>query len=234
MKTKRHHKWTLFAVILLVQSGNLAAAVEPQSSGWLSFNNGLLVLMALLIIALVFKVKHTAAKLSRLRADLDELSRTDHPTQLFKRHYFEKRLYEVFELHIRNKSSNSVLMLVEIDQMDEIKKNGQTAQELVVQRVVKIILERIRHTDLSGRFADDAFIILLRDTTIEPASKLVKELQTRIKEAEINYGQQSIQTTCSFGLAAYNENMDSCIDWIRSTDLALNAGKSQGHVGVYQ
>lgn len=221
----------------LVQAGvSQASSNSNTTQNWLTPGNLLLFLMLVLVVALVIKVKKTASSLNKVREDLNHMSRTDYLTQLFKRQYFEKRLYEVFERYIRKKSSNSVLMMIEIDNMDETQSSGQTASELVIQRVVKVILERVRNTDLSGRFTESCFIVLLRDTTIEPAEKLADELKDKIADTEIEYGEKTIGTTCSFGLAAYSEKMDSCIDWIQSADQALNAAKKQGpnKISTYQ
>ncbi|MCX7553198.1 GGDEF domain-containing protein [Marinicella sp. S1101] len=228
MTTKSYNKrTTLKAMFLLHVSAVLQAAENAsiETKTWLTLNNFLLIFMLVLVVILVIIVRKNATRLLALRNELNQMSRTDHLTQLYRREYFEKRLYEVFERHIRNKRSSSVLMMVEINDMDSILNSGQTASELVIQRVVKIILERVRNTDLSGRFANNTFIILLRDTTIEPAETLAKELREKIASAKIKYGEQTISTTCSFGLAAYDSSMDSCIDWIRSADQALNQAK---------
>lgn len=227
---------TWMSIFVCANIANASATSSGDVQTWMSLSNVLMALMIVLVVALVIKVRSNANTLQKMRDDINHMSRTDYLTQLFKRQYFEKRLYEVFERHIRKKSSNSVLMMIEIDHMDQIQRSGQTASELVIQRVVKVILERVRNTDLSGRFSENSFIVLLRDTTTEPAEKLAGELQQKIAEAEIQYGDQTIKTSCSFGLAAYSKQMDSCFDWIQSADQALNASKQQGtnKVSTYQ
>ncbi len=213
---------------LIGQTGFVYAANNDKVSMF-NFVNLLFFLLLIFIFLLVLKVRKNAKELDALRNDLRYLSRTDDLTQLYNRRYFEKRLYEIFEMHIRNKSSNSVLMMVGLDDFRSlVNDKGQSAGDLVVQTTARLIQERVRNTDLCGRFSEDTFLVLLHDATVEPAKKLAEKLCLKLKATEVLYGEKKFHTTCSIGLAAYHEGMVSCRDWIQHADQALNKAKLLG------
>lgn len=190
----------------------------------------LFLVLFVLIVLLVIKVRKYGKNLAKLEAELTHLSRTDELTQLLNRRYLEKRLYEDFEWHMRNKSSNSVLLMIEIDQFDSVTDNfGHAAGDLVVQTVASIIQDRIRNTDLCGRFAEETFLVLLRDTTTEPARSLADQVCEMVADTNMFYGQKTNNVTCCVGVAAYTEDMVSCRDWIQNAEKALYQAKQLGH-----
>lgn len=220
-------KW-VFMLWMFSQS-NVAAAQSGVNHSWLNITNLMFVVLIVLIVLLAIKAKSNASEINKLKRELKQLSRTDNLTQLFSRTYLEKRLYEVFERHLRNKSSNSVLMMVGVDGYSRLLKNsGQSAGDMVIKTTTKLLLERIRNTDLCGRFSADCFLILLRDSGIEPAQKLAEEIRLNLQNTDIRYGEQYLNSTCSIGLSAYAERMVSCRDWIQQADQALNRAKQLG------
>ncbi len=191
--------------------------------------NGLLFILIVAVVLLLYKVTTNAKALNKLRSELRHLSRTDDLTQLNNRRYSEKRLYQVFERHLRNNSANSVLLMLEIDDFDAVvNTSGQTAGDLVIQTVAGLVQDRVRNTDLVGRFATHTFMVLLRDTTTEPAKVLADEIRRLVANNQIMYGKQQINVTCSIGLRAYSSSMVSCRDWIQQADRALNRSKQLG------
>jgi len=219
---------SVFGTLLMSQSG-FVFAVTSSTSSLFNVVNLLFLSLSVLTVFLIVKVRNNAKILDKLRTELKYLSRTDDLTQLFNRRYLEKRLYEVFERHIRNKSSNSVLLMVGLDGFKSlVNDNGQSAGDLLVQTTASIIRERVRNTDLCGRFSENTFLVLLRDTTTEPAQKLAEEVRLKLHDNEILYGVQKFRATCSLGIAAYSDRMVSCRDWIQQADQALNKARQLG------
>lgn len=229
MNKKSQHIIKYLLMSSLMGQVSFVYAANASTSSLFSVVNVLYLLLSVLIIFLMVKVRSNAKVLDKLRKELKYLSRTDDLTQLFNRRYLEKRLYQVFERHIRNKSSNSVLLMVGLDGFQTmINNNGQSAGDLVVQTTASLIQDRVRNTDLCGRFSEDTFLVLLRDTTVEPAQLLAEEVRLKLLNAEILYGKQKFYTSCSLGIAAYSERMVSCRDWIQQADQALNKAKQLG------
>ena len=228
---KQNSKRILKNILLtsLMSQANFVAAENVSSASLFNVINLLFLLLFLVIVLLMVKVRNNAKVLDKLRSELKYLSRTDDLTQLFNRRYLEKRLYQIFERHIRNKSSNSVLLMIGIDGFQSMLNNsGQSAGDLVIHTTASLIQDRVRNTDLCGRFSEDTFLVLLRDTTSEPAKKLAEEVRLKLASTEVLYGQQKLNITCSIGLAAYSDRMVSCRDWIQQTDQALNRAKQLG------
>ena len=228
---KQNSKRILKNILLtsLMSQANFVAAENVSSASLFNVINLHFLLLFLVIVLLMVKVRNNAKVLDKLRSELKYLSRTDDLTQLFNRRYLEKRLYQIFERHIRNKSSNSVLLMIGIDGFQSMLNNsGQSAGDLVIHTTASLIQDRVRNTDLCGRFSEDTFLVLLRDTTSEPAKKLAEEVRLKLASTEVLYGQQKLNITCSIGLAAYSDRMVSCRDWIQQTDQALNRAKQLG------
>jgi diguanylate cyclase (GGDEF)-like protein len=227
MKTLYTQRIILWSSILVFPT--LLFAANTNDMVLFTGVNLLILLLSFLTVFLIYKVRKNAKTLDKLRKELKHLSRTDDLTQMFNRRYLEKRLYEVFERHIRNKSSNSVLLMVSLDNFRSTLNNkGQSAADLLVQNTAGVIQERVRNTDLCGRFSEDTFLVLLRDTTTKPAQKLAEEVRSKLQDTELLYGQIKLDTTCSLGLAAYSSDMVSCRDWIQQVDQALNKAKQLG------
>lgn len=218
----------VFCICLLSQINYSAAASDQEFNLNNPINIVLLVLMAVIVVMLV-KARSNAKALTKLQSEVKHLRRTDELTQLFNKRYMEKRLYEIFERHLRNTSSNSVLLMIGLDDFQMlVKDNGQSAGDLVVKNTAELIIDRIRNTDLCGRFTEDTFIVLLRDTTKQPAQKLAEQIRVMIQDTETLYGKQKLCITCSIGLAAHSDRMMSCRDWIQQADQALNRAKQLG------
>ncbi len=198
---------------------------------WLNWPVVVLFLLIVVIVILIIIVRNNGKTLDKLRSELEHLSRTDDLTQLYNRRYLDKRLYEEFEVHIRNKSSNSVLLMVELDHFQSIvDDHGHAAGDLVVQTVASLVYERVRNTDLCGRYGDVAFMVLLRNTTIEPARELAQQLSEKIKSTSIQYNNKELYVSCGVGLSPYSAEMDSCRDWIQQADQDLYRSKHQNSV----
>ncbi|WP_223786892.1 GGDEF domain-containing protein [Marinicella meishanensis] len=203
-----------------------AGGANPITNPWIL---ALFVVLFALIVFLVVKVRSYGNNLTLLETELTRLSRTDDLTQLLNRRYLEKRLYEDFEVHLRNPDANSVLMMVEVDQFDDLTDTfGHAAGDLVVQTIADIIQARVRTTDLCGRFAEEAFLVCLRDTSIKPATSLADEVRQKVADTDMFYGQKTNKVTCSVGLASLSQDMVSCRDWIQQAEQALYQAKQQG------
>lgn len=220
-------------MLILLQTQTVkASALSNQDlidqSTWLNWPAAVLLLLIVVIVFLIFKVRDNDKTLDKLRTELEHLSRTDDLTQLYNRRYLDKRLYEEFELHIRNKSSNSVLLMIELDDFQSVIDDyGQAAGDLVIQTEANLVYDRVRNTDLCGRYGDVAFLVLLRNTTAEPARILADEVCKKIKATQIQYSQQEFNVSCSIGLSAYSADMDSCRDWIQQADQDLYRAKQK-------
>ncbi len=188
----------------------------------------IVLLFALLVFAL-FKWSVTRNRL-RVNQQLMRIqSRTDELTQMLNRKYMEKRLFEVFELHLRQQQVNDVLIMIDVDEFKKVKvTHGHAAGDLVLQSVARLIFERFRNTDLCCRYGEHEYLVLLRDSGMENAQRIVEELRAKLANTLTSYEDQDIRVTCSIGLSAYSKNMVSCHDWIQQADLAAYEAKQQG------
>lgn len=197
----------------------------------------LLLILSAVIIFLIIKVLKNAQALVLHRDQLKILNRTDDLTQMFNRRYLQKRLYEEFEVQQRNNRADSVLVMIDIDKFKQINDSyGHLAGDLVIHVIAEMIQERLRTTDICGRFGGEEFLILLRNTNAKNAFNLAEQLRINIENKVIKYHDQTIKSTCSFGIAPFSSQMDSCHDWIQQADLAMYSSKQNGRnqTTIYQ
>jgi len=189
----------------------------------------LLLLLFVVIIVLIIKSLKNTQALAQHRDQLKILNRTDDLTQMYNRRYLQKRLYEEFELQQRNKRADSVLVMIDIDKFKHINDTyGHLAGDLVIQVIAEMIQERLRSTDICGRFGGEEFLILLRNTNAVNAFNLAEQLRTNIENKVIKYDDRIIKSTCSIGIAPFSDSMDSCHDWIQQADVAMYQSKANG------
>jgi diguanylate cyclase (GGDEF)-like protein len=202
------------------------AKFRLQQFIWLSV---LLLLFAVLIIVLIIRTKRDARALAAHAKKLKELTRLDDLTGMYNRRYLQKHLDQVFELFLRSKQANSVLLMLDIDRFKNINDTcGHLTGDLVLVNVAQIIQERVRSTDLCGRFGGEEFLILLRNTDTENAIELAEKLRIKIENLRIKHQDEEIGVTISIGVAAINLNMKLSSDWIKQADTAMYQSKQQG------
>ncbi len=210
-----------------------AQSARKSTGNELIFSNvgffTILILLILVIVFLIIRIKQITKQLSTQQQQLEKLSRIDDQTQLFNKWYFLKRLYEDFELYLRNPQTEAVLLMIDLDHFKNINETyGHASGDLVLEIVARIITQRTRKTDLCARYGGKEFLLLLRNTNADNAFKLAEELRADIQATKIQLADENINITCSIGIAAYNKQLQTCHDWIQYADKAMHLSKRKG------
>lgn len=193
---------------------------------WLT---ALLLILTTVIAYLVLRTKSDAKVLAEQHKKMKRLSRTDDLTQLYNRRYIQKRLYEEFELYLRKPQTNASLLMIDLDHFKAINDTyGHAAGDLVLEIVARMIDERSRKTDLFARYGGEEFLLLLRNTDADNALKLAEKIRTAIESKAIEFQGKIIHVTCSIGISAFNESLETCHDWIQQADMAMYQSKQNG------
>jgi diguanylate cyclase (GGDEF)-like protein len=126
--------------------------------------------------------------------------------------------------------SNSVLSFVMLD-IDHFKSindtHGHPCGDRVIKTLARLLTERLRKSDIVGRYGGEEFALLLPDTDVSVATRLVNGLRedfSRIGHSSTSY---EFRVTFSAGIASTppHTDMDSLI---RSADEALYDAKHAG------
>lgn len=151
----------------------------------------------------------------------------DFLTEVYNRHeLFELSNIEVYRAK-RHKSSICFL-LFDIDFFKKVNDTyGHLAGDLVIKSIAKSIKNRLRKTDIMGRYGGEEFLLVLSETNIEQGKIIAQELRELVQELDIYYNHIKINVTISIGIAEFKENME-LQDIINFADEALYKAKNSG------
>jgi len=133
-----------------------------------------------------------------------KLASIDELTGLHNRRSILNNLkHEVSLRYYRNIS----IIFFDIDDFKEINdKFGHPIGDIVIKEVGKIIKDTIRSYDIAGRYGGDEFVIVLPDTNLENAIIVAEKLKNNIENNRMNYENNIIKITSSFGVSSLLEN----------------------------
>ena len=129
-----------------------------------------------------------------------------------------------FEKAKRGKQKLS-LFIMDIDFFKKINDTyGHIKGDEILKRLAQIAKKQIRKSDIIARFGGEEFIILLPETPLIKAKKLVSRLRKRIKDDKIL---KKYNVTTSGGLTQYKKG-DSKKRFKERADKALYKAKKTG------
>lgn len=159
--------------------------------------------------------------------DLIDYANIDGLTGAYNHRYF----YENIEILCEDsKKSNIQLSLLMID-LDYFKKYndmyGHSKGDELLKEIASILHENLSPRDILCRYGGDEFSIILPDTNKETAYGIAN----RIREAVCGfdfYGKEQFDSgkmTLSIGVSTFNNETESCKDFIENADMALYRAK---------
>ena len=158
---------------------------------------------------------------------LDQSTR-DPLTGLNNRRSTLEELQNRFDLSQRHNRPLAVIMC-DLDHFKRINDTlGHGAGDLVLQEFGQRVKATLRTTDLAGRIGGEEFLLILPETDMEGAQLLAERLRDGTGEVPFDLPAESIQVTCSLGLATRSlEDRDGGALLARA-DGALYAAKRGG------
>ena len=214
---------------------------------WLLSGLFLLVVTAALVRFRLNQLSRKAHKLNQLVAkrtadlasankQLASQARTDYLTRLPNRLAFHEQ-YQTVLHHCQRAESPLCLALIDIDFFKQINDNfGHDAGDLVLRQVADLLQQRLRQQDVLARYGGEEFILLLPDTAVAGAQIICETLRLALQQLHIDYQQQQISVTATFGVVELNEPHNDLSYWQQRADKALYFGKKNGRdqVVLYQ
>ena len=175
------------------------------------------------------KAKHEQVKL---------LSETDHLTGLFNRQSLEYRSDILYQMSTSFRQPLSVIML-DLDHFKNINdRYGHIiGDECLIFTASYLRGYNLRKRDLIARYGGEEIIIILPDTTLDAAIEIAEQLCNGIKEYPIQFENEEIFLTASFGVAElFTAKAISIRHLITCADQALYTAKQKGRdrVEAYQ
>lgn len=146
-------------------------------------------------------------------------------------------LHLLEDASLRAQRNNQPLSFVMLD-IDHFKKVNDTYGHIMGDRVIKslaiFLKQRLRKSDFIGRYGGEEFALVLPNTDIETARKVVDSIRERFER--IAYPAQPQDLTCTFsaGIAQFESGME-LMELVDRADSVLYTAKKQGRnqVAVY-
>ena len=167
---------------------------------------------------------------SRLYEMVKHKSNTDSLTELWNHGFFQEKILEQIELHRKDGSHLSLLML-DIDDFKKLNDTfGHQKGDVVIIKIADILKHSARADDYVCRYGGEEFAILLPLTNKEEAHKLAEEIR---KKVELNLSNhlitdQAYPITLSLGLASFPPDAQNKEELIAKADKAMYIAKFSG------
>jgi len=172
---------------------------------------------------LVHAVSTRAARARRLRAGMlhDGLTGAlNHSTVI-------DRLHSEIS-HAARQNTALATVLIDIDHFKTVNDTyGHLMGDQVLRSLTRLLRSRLRMTDSLGRYGGEEFLLILPDTSLDAALRLVNELRVLFSETQHQLGGRTFSVTFSAGVAAWSPGMHAA-GIIDSADQALYRSKRQG------
>ena len=128
----------------------------------------------------------------------------------------------------RQKTRLAVAML-DLDLFKQVNDTyGHAAGDNVLKSLSRLLRQRLRKSDIIGRYGGEEFVVLLLDVNAEQAYRIMDEIRIHFSEVK-HFATQtgSLQVTFSCGIATYPEITDPKM-LTEAADKALYAAKAAG------
>lgn len=153
-----------------------------------------------------------------LERQLEDMSRRDLTTGVYNRQYF----LEYFEEKSAAKEAKGAIMLINADSYDATRDNqGISAADHMVTELAQALNQLLEgHEHLLARYESEQFIVMLDGAAKAEAEALSQEILNQVKEMIFEVDGKSAITTCSIGIAFYDETMDDHLEVISRAEKA--------------
>ena len=188
-------------------------------------------ILILIVMLWAHKVKRLHSQISEAyelleqkNRELERLSTVNQLTGLYNRHKTDQELEAEIQRAERYGRPLSVIMF-DIDWFKSVNDNyGHPAGDTVLRKIAALLRNRIRSTDIAGRWGGEEFLIICPETEIEGARELAEQIRADIAEFDFSISQS---ITISAGVATYT--VDETIErLIHRVDEYLYAAKHRG------
>lgn len=179
---------------------------------------------------MVTKVQHMEEQTASLQGELEEQRRiamTDTLTELPNRAAYRERSNQEYQRWKRY-GPPLVLALADVDHFKHVNDSyGHQAGDRVLRILAKILGTRLRTTDFIARYGGEEFVILMPETVLNDAKRVLGELRDEISRCPFNFRDERVEITMSFGCTALIEG-DTLNSALERADRAMYRAKELG------
>ncbi|MCS7183836.1 MAG: GGDEF domain-containing protein [Patescibacteria group bacterium] len=181
--------------------------------------------------------KHNIRKLLAQIKKLEFLAYYDELTKVYNRRGFFENSEKIFKAVVYRKKELErrigyriplSIIFLDIDNFKKINDTyGHKIGDKVLERVAKVIKERLRDSDIIGRLGGEEFVIALIGCDLNSAQKIAEDLRQRIEKLTIKTFRGKLKITASLGVVSYKDEK-SLQELIARADQAMYRAKKGG------
>ena len=151
---------------------------------------------------------------------VEEGSIHDPLTGIYNKRYVIERLAG-FDAEYARLGRNFCVSTLDIDHFKSInERHGREAGDFVLKEFAAIVHSSIRPYDISGRYADDEFIIVSVNASALETGYLIGRIMSAVKSHIFNYGGIVMRITFSYGISDSSEFSTESISVDKMVELA--------------
>lgn len=162
---------------------------------------------------------------------LSKLVSSDGLTGLLNHSYIKQTLNHEYS-RVKRLGHSTTVAILDLDHFKKINdKYGHSVGDQVIKALANLLQQRLRQTDLLGRYGGEEFVAILTDCDIVSAQKKLEEICQLFSSLHFNSEQGTFNVTVSVGLAEINHFI--CAEQaLNAADRALYQRKRLGRNGV--
>ena len=159
-----------------------------------------------------------------LNTELKRVSITDKLTNIYNRVKLDEYLTMIYKRAKRYNEEFSVI-IIDIDHFKNVNDTfGHLAGDEILIQFSKCIKEKIRASDIFGRWGGEEFLLILPNTSCKEANILAEHIRASIEQCSFSY---KFSNSASFGVASFSSE-ESEAELIEIADKALYSAKESG------
>jgi diguanylate cyclase (GGDEF)-like protein len=198
---------------------------DPDSGGWLEAVSLVTYIIDTSLLPLAFVWMMNA----RLESDLLQQSIVDSLTTVLNRRGLEQALERELARFRRYGEDLTVAML-DLDHFKQCNDEyGHAAGDMILVGVASLLSQRLRETDVVGRFGGEEFVLLLPHTETGESAPILEHLCQSMRENGDWLPQEAVRVTGSFGVTSTQGRRGvSATELLHEADVALYQAKQGG------
>ena len=185
-------------------------------------------LLAVLAAEALFVVRPLFRRLAAVRAALQAAASTDPLTGCLNRRALMEAAGREFD-RVRRYGGGVAMAVIAIDHFKAFNDtHGHAAGDEAIRALTATVAEAIRSTDIFGRFGGGEFFLILPETPLGDAQRVLDKLRLRVAENPVQAGTALVPMTVSIGLATVSGYDADVSGTINRAEQALHQAKSEG------
>ncbi len=172
---------------------------------------------------------HYAHQLSAFHHELHTLAHTDSLTNTSNRRVLFDEGNTLFDA-CKKHGQHFTLLLFDIDHFKQVNdRYGHPAGDQILEDLVKLAMQHIRHYDIFARYGGEEFAMILRDTSESNFDVIPKKLLEMVRANEFILADgQMVKITISIGVVNFDPKYKDFDDMVKHCDDALYEAKGSG------